>query len=313
MTSLTLKAMRHQLPVLMLLGSCLNATGAMAAEDPPARPDYSGYLTDKDGQLVRNGYHQCWRTVEWRPELALAECEPQFVQIRKKLERELEQKKKKPPRDVKPVVAEEKPADGRSGMDMMMETPPPVEAGTVGVAGAPLGGLASKPLPPPQRYELQAVFMPLVLNSDTSFRFGDDKLTPEGREAVMILAASLKNRNLQELGITIIGHTDRVGSPQANLSLSKRRAMAVKQLLVEQELPADRIQVEGRGSSQPVTQREDCPDKLVKCELIDCLRPDRRVELQVRGKVESGKKLVPVAEPADNPPPAPAPAPAPAP
>lgn len=266
----------------------------LQAATPAPAPTYQGYLTSPDGQLVRNGHNQCWRTVEWRPELALAECEPEFIQIRKKLALEQEKKKeKKPMRDAKPVV-EEKPVEGKSGIDMLMEPP----AVTTGAVTLPSGSLASSPLPspppPPQRFGLETVYAPLVLNSDTSFRFGDDHLTPEGRDAVTILAASLKSRNPQELSITIAGHTDRVGSPQANLSLSRRRAAAVKQVMVEEGLPETSITAQGKGSTEPVTRLEDCPNKLVKCELIDCLRPDRRVEVQVRGRVESGKKLVPL-------------------
>ena len=34
-----------------------------------------GYLTTEDGQFVRNNYGECWHTSQWRPELAVPECE----------------------------------------------------------------------------------------------------------------------------------------------------------------------------------------------------------------------------------------------
>ncbi len=34
-----------------------------------------GYLTTEDGQFVRNDYGECWHTLQWRPELAVPECE----------------------------------------------------------------------------------------------------------------------------------------------------------------------------------------------------------------------------------------------
>jgi len=34
-----------------------------------------GYLMTEDGQFVRNGYGGCWHTSQWRPELAVPECE----------------------------------------------------------------------------------------------------------------------------------------------------------------------------------------------------------------------------------------------
>lgn len=300
------KALFMKQNILLGLALMLALPASLHAETAATR--YPGYLTEPDGELVRNGYNQCWRTVEWRPELALAECEPEFIQIRKKLALEEEKKVKKKPRDAKPLV-EEKAVEGNKGIDMVMSPEPP--AATTGAVVVPSGALASIPLPapppPPQRFGVETVYTPLVLNSDASFRFGDDKLTSEGRDAVTILAASLKNRNPLELRITIVGHTDRVGSPQANLQLSKRRADAVKKVMVEEGLPATVISAEGKGSAEPVTRRDDCSDKLVKCELIDCLRPDRRVEVQVRGRVESGKKLVPLPPEAPAVPASPAP------
>lgn len=48
------------------------------------------------------------------------------------------------------------------------------------------------------------------------------------------------------------------------------------------------------GASMPVTQPDECPNYLVKCELIECLRPDRRVEIKTRGKMENGTRTVPL-------------------
>lgn len=34
-----------------------------------------GYLQTGKGEIVRNSYKECWRTSQWRPELAIAECD----------------------------------------------------------------------------------------------------------------------------------------------------------------------------------------------------------------------------------------------
>lgn len=55
------------------------------------------------------------------------------------------------------------------------------------------------------------------------------------------------------LSIRIEGHTDDVGNPSLNQSLSFFRAKVVATYLIEQGVPASRIEVKGYGSSQPLS------------------------------------------------------------
>ncbi len=52
--------------------------------------------------------------------------------------------------------------------------------------------------------------------------------------------------------ITIVGHSDSVGDPAFNLDLSRRRAAAVARYLVDRGVAAERLEVRGAGSSDPV-------------------------------------------------------------
>jgi OmpA-OmpF porin, OOP family len=53
--------------------------------------------------------------------------------------------------------------------------------------------------------------------------------------------------------LTIVGHTDNVGNPDANLGLSKSRAQAVVEYLKNKGIPASRFQlVDGKGQSEPL-------------------------------------------------------------
>jgi len=54
------------------------------------------------------------------------------------------------------------------------------------------------------------------------------------------------------LRVRVEGHTDSVGSQEANLALSRARADAVKRALVERGVSADRIQTVGLGEAQPI-------------------------------------------------------------
>ncbi|MFN0100126.1 MAG: OmpA family protein, partial [Gemmatimonadaceae bacterium] len=54
--------------------------------------------------------------------------------------------------------------------------------------------------------------------------------------------------------IRIAGHADDRGSDEYNLALSQRRAAAAKRYLVDQGIPADRIDVAGFGEERPAMQ-----------------------------------------------------------
>ncbi len=52
--------------------------------------------------------------------------------------------------------------------------------------------------------------------------------------------------------VHIIGHTDWRGSDQYNMALSKRRAKAVRDALIEYGVSASRLSTEGRGEREPI-------------------------------------------------------------
>lgn len=60
----------------------------------------------------------------------------------------------------------------------------------------------------------------------------------------------LLNKNPQRK-IEVGGHTDDVGDDASNLSLSQRRAEAVKDYLVKNGVAESRVQAKGYGETQP--------------------------------------------------------------
>ena len=59
-------------------------------------------------------------------------------------------------------------------------------------------------------------------------------------------------RQHPELKLRIEGHTDNVGAKDANLTLSERRALAVKKALVTDfQIDEARLQSQGFGDSKP--------------------------------------------------------------
>ncbi|WP_110687086.1 type VI secretion system membrane subunit TssM [Salinicola aestuarinus] len=121
----------------------------------------------------------------------------------------------------------------------------------------------------------------IVLESDTLFAFGRGDyagLQQAGQRELDALAQRLLNT--QDLGqIVITGHADPIGNEQTNRRLSLQRATTVRQYLVGKGVPAGLIDAKGAGSDRPlVTCDQDQP----RAELIDCLAPNRRVEIEVR-------------------------------
>ena len=63
------------------------------------------------------------------------------------------------------------------------------------------------------------------------------------------------NENPQ-VRIRIIGHTDNVGSDEANRKLSEGRANAVKDDIVGRGIDTQRIETIGKGESEPVASND---------------------------------------------------------
>ncbi|STS89573.1 outer membrane protein A [Klebsiella variicola] len=82
-----------------------------------------------------------------------------------------------------------------------------------------------------------------------------------------------------------MGFTDRIGSEAYNQQLSEKRAQSVVDYLVAKGIPAGKISARGMGKSNPVTGNT-CDNVKARAALIDCLAPDRRVEIEVKGYKE---------------------------
>lgn len=271
-----------------ILGAALLLAGCHLT---PVASTVPGYLTTPDGALLVNDSGQCWRTASWRPALAITQCDPEVVAAQ-----QVVQEKEKKPKQEEAVQKpkEEENNDPFAGAEQAAAASENAAAGAAAAVGTFATGSAPAVGGKTPRFRDEVVFEPLVLNSDASFFFGADKLTPEGERAVVEIAGLLKARKAVDMRITVLGHTDRIGADTANLALSRRRAASVKAVLVREGIPAAAIETGGMGASKPLTQREDCPDNLVKCELIACLKPDRRVEIRTRGRVPSGMRQVQV-------------------
>lgn len=127
------------------------------------------------------------------------------------------------------------------------------------------------------------VIQRITLNTDVLFEFGKADLRPGAGEKLDELAQTMKGAEVDR--IVAIGHADRIASEDYNRDLSERRAEAVKMYLVQKGgLDPQRVQAEGRGESEPVSQCSKMgPERANNRKLVSCLQADRRVEIEVLG------------------------------
>jgi len=135
------------------------------------------------------------------------------------------------------------------------------------VAGAPVAG----PKPAGEK---------ITVAADALFDFNKAVLRPEGKAKLDELVSKAKAIKLEV--ILAVGHTDRIGGDAYNQKLSEKRAAAVKEYLVAKGIEANRVYTEGKGEKQPVTG-DKCKGEKKSKALIDCLQPDRRVDIEVIG------------------------------
>lgn len=92
---------------------------------------------------------------------------------------------------------------------------------------------------------------PILLPTDLLFDYDRFQLRPEALDSLSKLGQLiLRNPNADFL---IEGHTDAYGSPSYNQTLSERRAVSVKQWLVdEMKIDPARIQTRGFGATRPL-------------------------------------------------------------
>ena len=141
---------------------------------------------------------------------------------------------------------------------------------------------APTPPPPPPAPGVQKI----TLASKALFDFDKAVLKPEGMAAIdREVISRLKEVNKLEL-VLVTGHTDRIGTQAYNQALSERRANAVRDYLVSKGVPKDKIETLGMGKTQPVPGVVcNQPYPKERKALIECLAPNRRVEVEVKGEI----------------------------
>jgi OOP family OmpA-OmpF porin len=184
-------------------------SGVVCAQNVPKN---YGYMTDVNGNVVRNNFGQCWRTGYWTEALAIAECETAVV------------KQEVPKVEAKPA-------------------PQPV------AAAAPAAPAPAPVAQPAESWRTTLIEKPVRLEG-ASFAPGSAKLLP-GASSKLDEVVNAANQS-QDIRLNVVGYTDSTGSAQKNVKLSQGRADAVKAYLVKKGVAADRISSKGMGADNPI-------------------------------------------------------------
>ena len=92
------------------------------------------------------------------------------------------------------------------------------------------------------------------------FDVNSDELKSESAGTIKEIANILKEN--PTVKIKIVGHTDSDGDDKANLELSKRRALSVKNALVGNfSIDSSRIETDGKGEGEPIAPNDNGTNK----------------------------------------------------
>jgi outer membrane protein OmpA-like peptidoglycan-associated protein len=114
----------------------------------------------------------------------------------------------------------------------------------------------------------------VTMTNQTAFETNSSSIKP-GFETTMGKIADVVVR-YGKTSLTVVGHTDNVGSNDYNQKLSERRAHAVAQYLEGRRVDPIRLAVSGKGESQPIASNNSDSGR----------QQNRRVEIYVEPVVQ---------------------------
>lgn len=203
------------------------SANAQTTTDIQAKTPLSAYTQDGRGIIARGQFGLCWRTGYWTQadSDAVVGCDGAVEKV-------------------SPPVAAPTPAPAPVAAPAPAPVAAPAPAAKPVPAPAPV--VAAKPAPTSKK---------MTFSADAFFDSGKAVLKQEAKTKLDDMASKLKGSNLEE--ITLVGHTDSVGSDEYNQRLSVKRAEAVKAYLINNGgIDANRVKTSGKGETQPVADNK---------------------------------------------------------
>jgi outer membrane protein OmpA-like peptidoglycan-associated protein len=237
-----------QLRLMMCGGLLALGCGLAWAADAP------GYVLDSRGEPMRSATGDCVRSGSWTSQSQHPACDTPRDRI-----------VLLPGPDGKLGAVVVRSAAGEVRLDTAYAAAEVSKAGAIAQQRDDAASVA-------RRFgAVQAAQPPRPVSFTVYFATGSaTELTPESQPVMAGLKAELARRPAPE--ITVIGHTDRVGSADDNDALSAGRAQAVRDMLLASGTQTFSLNATGRGEREPLVATED-----------GVAEPkNRRVEISVR-------------------------------
>ena len=224
-----------KIKALSIIALSLVASSTMAADGP--------YWTDVNGNIVRSGFGECVRTINWTPEAALEECGDGTVKADK-----AEPAPAAAAVAAVPAVAAPADSDGDGVIDDKDKCP---------------GSPSDRPV------DKNGCTIESVVLKNVNFESNSSELTAGSNESLDKAVAAMNKYD--ELRIEIQAHTDSMGEAAYNQSLSEKRANSVRDYMIAKGIAADRMVAKGYGETKPIADNGT----------RDGRAENRRVELKV--------------------------------
>ncbi|WP_341742936.1 OmpA family protein [Azonexus hydrophilus] len=138
------------------------------------------------------------------------------------------------------------------------------QAATAEVAPAKPVQSSEKKAREPSEAEIMA-----AINTDNSIFFPPSGVTVDEASRQRLLRHATRLKETPGLQVTLVGHTDHLGSPSYNLAIAEQRINAVQAILRAQRIPVTQIRRQVVGSEEVS----------INCKSAECRRKMRRVEL----------------------------------
>lgn len=231
-----------------------------------------GYWYDTSGDIVRTGFGDCWRTIRWTPDNALAECKGTISSEPAK-QSDSDNDGVIDSIDRCPATAAGTTVDNRGctidsdndgivdANDRCPDTAAGIKVDTSGCnKDSDKDGIADTNDDCPNTIAGTVVNshgckLQANLNLDNvQFKTGTAVLGSSSKTILDNVAATLNSN--QHLNFEVAGHTDNTGNYQNNVSLSERRANSVRQYLINKGVVADRLSAKGYGPDKPVANND---------------------------------------------------------
>ncbi|MES2498908.1 MAG: outer membrane beta-barrel protein [Pseudomonadota bacterium] len=123
----------------------------------------------------------------------------------------------------------------------------------------------------------------ITIDAEKLFGFDKSKLADTSEIDSQVIAKMKENPIFAS--VKIVGHTDKLGSTEYNQALSERRANQVRDYIISQGIDGSRLVSVGQGESMP---KVNCDSVKGRKAQIECLAPNRRVEVEATRTVETG-------------------------